>query len=308
MSVFTPLDKQDVLNFLSHYDVGQLVSYEGIQSGVMNTNYYVDTDQNRFVLTLFEHLPIAELPYFVELTEHLQQKNFPSQKMVQASNGKFLFELKAKPALLSYCLPGQTIENPSVAMCSVGGELIAQLHLALDDFSPERANGCGWGWYRASSHAVQTFLNADEQQLLTEEIALIDTIDWSQMRYGTIHADFFPDNVLIHQDNISGVIDYYFACKDALAYDLAIAVNAWSNDAVTGFDEAKHQALMDGYQAIFPLNGYEQEVFPKLLRLAALRFWLSRLMDYHKQTASDQILVKDPDVKKALMIYHRSRS
>jgi len=300
MSVFTSVSIQQLQTWLKDYAIGELIELKGISSGITNTNYFVTTSQNKYVLTLFEHNTLDELPYFIDLMSHLASNGIPCPRPITDKAGLSLHMLNGKPAALISCLKGQDVDVPNIKQCSAVGQVLAQMHLVSLSFDVQpnhlhTHNPRGANWRIKTAAQVMPLLPEPDQQLLKETIAFQAALDVSNLPMGVIHADLFRDNVLFDGDEIGGLIDFYYACHDVLAYDLAIAVNDWCVHADGSLDEPRLNAMLSAYQAIRPFNEAEQAAWPSLLRIAALRFWLSRLYDQIYPQTGELTHAKDPN-------------
>lgn len=319
MSVFTSVNAQQLSTWLSHYSVGEVVDIKGISAGITNTNYFVTTNVkpgqsydkaqadvglNRYVLTLFEHNALEELPYFVELMTHLAKHQVPCPKPIVDGNGHSLHILNNKPAIMVSCLKGSDVAHPSLGQCAEVGRVLAHMHLASQSFmnKAHNENVRGKKWREETVVKVLPFLNAQEQALVNSTMVLQSTLDLSQLPMGVIHADLFRDNVLFDGESIGGFIDFYYACYDVLAYDLAIAVNDWCVLENGEFDPARLSAMMSAYQAERPFTELETAHWHDLLIIAAFRFWLSRLYDKAFPQAGEMTHAKDPDEFKRILL------
>jgi len=304
MSVFTSVSIQQLQVWLQNYAIGELIELKGISSGITNTNYFVTTknnngSQNKFVLTLFEHNTLEELPYFIDLMSHLAANGIPCPQPIADKSGVCLHTLNGKPAALISCLKGRDVEVPNVAQCSAVGKVLAQMHIASLSFDvlpshQNTHNPRGADWRTKTAIQVMPHLLLEDQQLLQETMTFQATFDTSQIPMGVIHADLFRDNVLFDGDEIGGLIDFYYACHDVLAYDLAIAVNDWCVEADGRLDELRLNAMLSAYQAVRPLSEAERGAWAGLLSIAALRFWLSRLYDQIYPQSGELTHSKDP--------------
>jgi homoserine kinase type II len=294
MSVYTTVTPQELSGWLAGYDVGTLVDMQGIAAGIENTNYFVTTTRGRFVLTLFEKLTAAELPFYLGLMAHLAERGVPSAHPVNDRAGHMLGELKGKPAALVCFLPGKDIAHPASGHCAAVGAMLARIHLAGADYPLVMDNPRGPRWWNAALPEIVPFLGRDEAQLLSEEVQLQSRYRSSELPCGAIHADLFRDNVLFEGDTISGVIDFYFACTDALLYDTAICVNDWCVRADGSLDAERAAALLAAYRALRPFTTAEHDAWPLMLRAGALRFWVSRLYDLHLPRPGELTHAKDP--------------
>ena len=225
MSVYTPVSEAELHSFLADYAIGALVSFTGIQAGLQNTNYFVNTTQGAYVLTLFEQHHAAELPYFMQLMQHWSAAGLAIAQPIENRKTKILNELNGKPAALVTRLAGMHVEQPNLAQCAAIGQTLAHMHNSAQHFTAYRAPDRGHVWRMQTAQQLSTQVAAADAELLQSEIAFQQRIPWQQLAQGTIHADLFRDNALLVDNTISGVLDLYFACYDSLLYDLAIVVN-----------------------------------------------------------------------------------
>ncbi|MEQ1598317.1 MAG: homoserine kinase [Methylotenera sp.] len=301
MSVFTTLNLEEVRVWLRDFTIGEIVELRGIAAGITNTNYFVITDSTRYVLTIFEHNKLEELPYFVDLMTHLAKHGVPCPAPIIDKNGLALHVLKGKPALMVSCLNGRDIETPNAAQCAQVASGLAQLHIAGQSFVKKSHNQRDQDWRDATVEQVMLKLSADEQKLLKTELYFQDKLDLSQLPHGVVHGDLFRDNVLFNGDKLGGFIDFYYACDDSFAYDVAIAVNDWCVLADGSFDDNKLNAFLNAYQAVRPFTAAENASWHALLRGAALRFWLSRLFDFYYPAEGELTHAKDPNHFKKIL-------
>ncbi|MGA9666410.1 MAG: homoserine kinase [Gallionella sp.] len=294
MAVFTSVSEAELTAWLGDYSLGRLLELQGIASGIENTNYFVTTTNGRFVLTLFEILGADELPFYLNLMAHLARHGIPCPNPVANRRNQFLGSLKGKPACIVSRLNGKSTASPSNPQCAAIGAMQAQMHIAGQSFSQIMPNPRGAAWRATTAPLVQPFLDAQQTALLESEVALHAGRDWNSLPQGVIHADLFRDNVLLEENRVGGLIDFYFACSDALLYDVAITVNDWCLHADGTLDMAKTHTLLRAYHAVRPFLDSEQNAWPLLLRAAALRFWLSRLFDKFLPRDGELILAHDP--------------
>jgi homoserine kinase type II len=294
MSVFTTLSLEEVRDWLGQFNIGTLQSLKGIAAGITNTNYFVVTDTSRYVLTIFEKNDFDELPYFVNLMTHLAQHGVPCPSPIVDQQGIALHRLKGKPALMVSCLQGRDIDTPNVAQCKAVASTLANMHFAGLSFHQQSHNQRGQGWRIITAQQVLPKLGVEQQALLQEELDYQHGLDLTPLPHGVIHGDLFRDNVLFDGDQLGGFIDFYYACHDVLAYDVAIAANEWCIHEDGRFDPAKRDAFLEAYQAVRPFEAIELQAWQALLRRAALRFWLSRLYDFHFPVAGELTHAKDP--------------
>ena len=304
MAVFTRVTDADITAWLVDYSLGTLQELQGIPSGIENTNYFVTTSNGRFVLTLFEKLTADELPFYLNLMAHLARHGIPCPAPMADRHNRFLGELNDKPACIVSRLHGKSILQPTVANCAAVGAMLAQLHVAGQSFGERMANPRGPVWRAQAAAEVTLFLPAENAALLREEIALHAHNDSGDLVQGVIHADLFRDNVLMDGERIGGLIDFYFACNDALLYDVAITVNDWCAGANSTPDATRTRALLRAYDAVRPFSAAEAAAWPMMLRLAALRFWLSRLYDLHLPRDGELVNAHDPAHFERILKHH----
>jgi len=294
MAVFTSVSEAELTAWLGDYSLGQLLELQAIASGIENTNYFVTTSNGRFVLTLFEKLTADELPFYLNLMAHLARHGIPCPCPVANRRNQFLGKLNGKPACIISRLSGKSITAPNIAQCAAIGAMLGQMHIAGQSFSQIMPNPRGAAWRTATAPQILPFLDTEQAALLDSEVALHARQNWAALPQGVIHADLFRDNVLLEENRVGGLIDFYFACSDALLYDVAITVNDWCMDADGSLAAARAQAFLRAYHAVRPLLDSEREAWLLMLRVAALRFWLSRLFDLHLPRDGELIHAHDP--------------
>jgi len=294
MSVFTTVTHEQLSAWLTNYSIGTLTALEGIAAGIENTNYFVTTSRGRYVLTLFEKLKAAELPFYLNLMDHLAGQGVPSARPVRNRAGANSGELNGKPAALVSFLRGKDITAPGAGQCARCGVLLAGIHQAGGSYATSMDNPRGPQWWESVVPEIVPFLDADGVELLREEVRFQSRQRREALPRGAIHADLFRDNVLWDDGRISGVIDFYFACTDALLYDVAIAVNDWCVAEDGELDGSRATALLDAYGKARPFTAAERAAWPVMLRAAALRFWVSRLYDFYLPRPGELTHAKDP--------------
>lgn len=307
MSVYTRIERGELETFLSNYNAGTLTDFEGIQSGIENTNYFVNTNTGNFVLTIFEHHTKEELPFFLDLTAFLSEHEIPCAHPSADKNNTYLGQLKNKPAALVERLVGKSLEQPQPGHCSSVGHVLAKMHIAGQNFPQTRDNPRGPHWWHETTKLLKSKISPDEQKMLEEELDYQMQFRLSHLPRGIIHADLFRDNVLFDGNELGGLIDFYYACTDVLLYDLAITVNDWCVNANQSLDPELTIAMTKEYTNIRPLVDDEVEAWPVMLRAAALRFWLSRLYDKHFPRPGEMTHTHDPDVFKNILAHHRGQ-
>ncbi len=309
MAVYTLIDDDSLADFLACYELGQLLSLKGIAEGVENSNYLVITERGRYILTLYEkRVDPADLPFFLGLMEHLAQRGVRCPTPVHGSDGAALRQLCGRPAALIEFLDGVSPRRWQAAQCAELGRALARLHLAGADFEMRRANALSLdGWHRlftACRHHADSVCPGLEAELASELEALAAA--WpADLPSGVIHADLFPDNVFFRGAELSGIIDFYFACNDLLAYDLAICLNAWCFEPDGAFNITKARQLFAGYQQIRPIGADELAALPLLARGAACRFLMTRLFDWRHQVEGALVKPKDPLEYLEKLRFHR---
>jgi homoserine kinase type II len=301
MSVYTTVERDELEEFLSHYSLGDLVDYEGISAGIENTNYFVTTSQDQYVLTLFEALSAEELPYFLDLMAHLAEHDVPSAHPMPDEQGKYLRELKGKPAALVRRLAGHNIQTTSPDQCAEIGKVLGHLHVVGQSFSGQRNNLRGPHWWQVTAQRLMPKLDPEETVLLQAELDFQRQHRHDTLPHGVIHADLFRDNALFVNNHLTGIIDFYYACNDVLLYDVAVTVNDWCTLPDGRLDPDRLTALLEAYQTERPFSASEQTDWPVMLRAAALRFWLSRLEDQHFPREGEITHIKDPHVFRRIL-------
>ena len=300
MSVYTSVNVEELKIWLQDYALDNLTDYQGIKSGITNTNYFLMTAHDRFVLTLFEKNTIEDLPYFVDLMAHLAKNSFLCPKPIFKNNGTALSVLKNKPALIVTCLKGKELNKPEVKHCKAVGASLAELHMKSANFTAQHQNTRDLNWIKKTAETLFSELPQDESLLLREEILYQEKKNY-KLPKSTIHGDLFRDNVLFLNDQVSGFIDFYYACTDYLILDVAIAVNDWCVNNDGSFDEARLNAFLDAYKKIRSFNDDEDQAWNDILRLASLRFWVSRLNDFYHIEEGELTFIKDPDHFKKIL-------
>jgi homoserine kinase type II len=299
MAVYTDVTADELAQFLKSYQLGELLSYKGIAEGVENSNFLLHTTSGYFILTLYEkRVAKGDLPFFLGLMTHLASRGINCPQPVKAKSGEVLGALAGRPAAIISFLEGIWPRKPSVAHCAGVGEVLARMHLAGADFPMCRANALSVsGWRPLFEQAAS---RADEVQIglrefIAAELDRLESNVWPRdLPIGVIHADLFPDNVFFLGERVSGVIDFTFACTDMLAYDVAICLNAWCFESDCSFNVTKARAFLNAYGRVRKLSSAEEDALPLLARGAALRFLLTRLVDFLNVPKGALVRPKDP--------------
>jgi homoserine kinase type II len=309
MAVYTEVGDAELEAFLAEYDIGRAEAFKGIAEGVENSNYLLTTDRAQFIVTLYEkRVDPKDLPFFLGLMDHLSQRGISCPKPVHGRDGQALRSLAGKPAAITSFLHGLWPRRIAVKHCGPVGEALAEFHLAGQDFALKRPNAlsvAGWRPLFEASRAHADDVAAGLARELGEELAFFEAHWPGDLPAGVIHADLFNDNVFFLNDQLSGLIDFYFACNDALAYDVAVCLNAWCFEADRSFNATKARALLQAYEKIRPLTAAELRALPLLARGAALRFLLTRLYDWIHTPANALVKRKDPLEYLAYLRFHR---
>ena len=304
MSVFTPVTDDEARALLEHYTLGELEELQGIAQGVENTNFFLTTTTGEYVLTLFEHIPRADLPFYVNLMAHLADHEVRCPQPKARDDGELLSEVNGKPAVIVTKLPGRPMAQPDAAHCRRAGAVLAGLHNAGIDFDGALDNWRGREWRERFAATLQPKLAADDNALIAAENRFQAGFDDTVLPQGIIHGDFFHDNVLWDEEGEAGVIDFYFACDDVLLYDLAIAVNDWCATRDATIDPVRAKAFLEGYRHERPFEDQEADLWPVMLRRAALRTWLGRLGYNHFPRDAEMTIPKDHAFSKRLLQHH----
>lgn len=310
MAVFTRITQDELQQWLKGRQCGELLSFEGIESGIENTNYFVNTSTGRFVLTLFEKLRAEDLPFYLGLMEHLAKKGLAVPGPIANTKGELFNTLHGKPATLVTCLRGKSVDHPNAAQCHAIGKFSAQAHLAVADFAGNTPNPRGLAWIEKAMNELDDHLPKAVCTLLHSEVShqkiVAASNAYKSLPKGAVHADLFRDNALMQGDMLGGVIDFYFAGVDTFLFDLAVTANDWCINLNSGeLTEDLLDALLTGYQEVRPLTIHECELWQDMLRAAALRFWASRLYDFYMPREAEVLNVKDPQHFERVLLARR---
>ncbi len=303
MAVFTEVSPADATALLKSLELGELVELKGISGGIENTNYFLtserDGSQRQHVLTLFERLSFEQLPFYLHLMQHLAAHGIPVPNPVATPKGEILLKVKGKPAALVNRLSGHSELAPTTDHCAQVGAMLARMHLAGRDYPRHQPNLRGLPWWNDTVPVVLPYMETEQAQLLRSELAYQNHVAasaaYAALPRGPVHADLFRDNVMFDQGQLSGFFDFYFAGVDTWLFDLAVCLNDWCIDLPTGAHDAERaQAFVAAYQSVRPLEAAERQLLPALLRAGALRFWVSRLWDFHLPREASMLKAHDP--------------
>ncbi len=299
MAVFTSVTEEQAALLMSQLGLGELTSLKGIEGGIENTNYFASTDLGEYVLTLFERLNHEQLPFYLFLMKHLAEKGIPVPNPAANRDGDILHTLNEKPTAVVNRLSGQSQLAPEAVHCAAVGSMLARMHLAGEDYNRSQPNLRGLAWWNDTVPVVLPYLDEAQASLLQSELAYQNHIAngaaYQALPRGPVHADLFRDNVMFEGTALTGLFDFYFAGVDTWLFDLAVCMNDWCIDLQTGEHASdRAQAMLEAYQAVRPLRPAERQLLPAMLRAGALRFWISRLWDFHLPRDAAMLKPHDP--------------
>ena len=299
MAVFTPVTVADLTPWIDQFPLGRVLAVDGIASGIENSNFFLTTQAGEFVLTIFENLRFEQLPFYLHLMRHLAERGVRVPAPVANASGMILHELHGKPASIVTKLKGACQMAPAPAHCAAVGTMLAKMHLAAQDFGIRQPNLRGLAWWQATAPTVLPHLPAELGALLRSEVAFqtaqAATESARALPQGPIHADLFRNNVMFDGQHLTGFFDFYFAGCDTWLFDVAVTVNDWCIELDTGaLDAPRVRALLDAYAAVRAFTAAETDAWQPMLRAAALRFWLSRLYDFHLPRDAEMLTPHDP--------------
>ena len=299
MAVFTAVTLDDLTQWITQFPLGQAHAIKGIASGIENSNFFITTDSGEFVLTIFENLSAAQLPFYLELMRHLAERGVLVPAPVANAQGALCALLHGKPAAIVSKLEGSSQMAPQPVHCAAVGAMLARMHLAGRDFALNQPNLRGLAWWNLATAAVMRFLDTSKADLLRAEMHFQESYaaceHYHRLEQGPVHADLFRNNVMFDGARLTGFFDFYFAGVDTWLFDVAVTVNDWCIDLDTGvLDAARVRAMLDAYHAVRPFTDDEQVSWQPMLRAAALRFWLSRLYDLHLPREAELLTPHDP--------------
>ncbi len=299
MAVFTEVSFDEAAAFLQTLDLGNLQTIKGCAGGIENTNYFVDTDRGDYVLTLFERLTFEQLPFYLHLMKYLAGRGIPVPDPAAGKNGNILHRLKGKPAAVVNKLAGSSELAPTAAHCAGVGNMLANMHLAGRDFALHQPNLRGLAWWNDTVPVVLPHITPEQRSLILGELAYQNHIaassGYKALPTGAVHADLFRDNVMFEHGQLTGFFDFYFAGCDTFLFDLSVCLNDWCVDLPTGrHDAGRAHAFLAAYQSQRLLTAQERALLPAMLRAGALRFWISRLWDFHLPREAAVLKAHDP--------------
>ena len=309
MAVYTKITDKELAKFLENYNISQVISFQGIAEGVENTNYLIKTQESSYILTIYEkRVKSSDLPFFLGLMDHLASSNFPCPIPIHTKKGEILSFIANKPAALISFINGKIIDHPNENHCYQIGESIANLHITCKDFAKKRENSLlfdGWKKLIESCSERHSKISVDLEKKIHAEYDFLSESWPTILPTGVIHADLFTDNAFFTNDKLSGIIDFYFACNDFFAYDIAICINAWCFNNNIQFNIKNSESLINGYQKIRKLTQEEKQYMPILFRGAAFRFFLTRLYDLNNYKKGAFVKPKDPMEFWKILSYHQ---
>ena len=299
MAVFTPVTLDDLSQWITQFDLGKALAIKGIPSGIENTNFFITTEFGEYVLTIFEKLSFEQLPFYLNLMRHLAERGVLVPAPIATHQGELINALHGKPASIVSKLEGSSQMEPQAVHCAAVGAMLARMHIAAENFPIRQPNLRGLAWRNEPAPVVMPYLSGSNKQLLTEEMAFqnafAESDTYRQLQNGPIHADLFRNNVMFNGDHLTGFFDFYFAGCDTWLFDVAVTVNDWCIDVETGvLDQERVRAMLDAYHHVRPFTAAEQSAWQAMLRAGALRFWLSRLYDFHLPRDAEMLTPHDP--------------
>ena len=299
MAVFTPVSIDDLQHWIEQFPLGRVMRIDGIASGIENSNFFLTTETGEYVLTIFENLSFAQLPFYLHLMRHLAERGVSVPAPIANATGEIIHTLHGKPACIVTKLAGKSQMAPQPVHCAAVGAMLAKMHLAAQDFPIRQPNLRGLDWWRATTPLVVPHLSAERATLLQAEVAFQSaqaaTDHVRALPRGPIHADLFRNNVMFDGEKLTGFFDFYFAGCDTWLFDVAVTINDWCIELRTGaLDVARVRALVDAYDAVRHFTPAEHAAWQPMLRAAALRFWLSRLYDFQQPRDAEMLTPHDP--------------
>ena len=312
MAVYSPISKEELEIFLQQYNIGKLIKYEGILEGIENTNYKLETSKNIYILTIFEkRVSPEDLPFFINLKNHLTKKKFLCPKPIKNRNQKYINLIKNKNCVIISYLEGNKTSTVENNHCNQVGKMLALLHNQSKDFNGKRNNSMNYNQWKNIFLKIQ---NKKDNQFsnimpnINDELLYLETAWPKNLPKGIIHADAFQDNVFFKKNKFSGLIDFYFACNDFLAYDIALTINAWCFDNKAEFKKNRFLNIIQGYESLRQLTQIEKKHLSTLLRGAALRILITRIHDYVFHSKGAYVELKDPQEYNSILLFHQKNN
>lgn len=306
MSVYTTVEAAQLEQFLTRYSLGKLKKFAAIATGITNTNYYLDTEVGRFILTLYEHHSDDELSYMLALQQHLVNRSLRCSSPVADRRGNLFSNLKQRPAAIIHRLDGKVRRQPESLHCAIIGAELARFHLMGQDYPGGRTNPRGIDWIIAVTDMLDTALNDADQKLIKTTLRAAGKLDLGSLPRGSIHADLFRDNALFIDDELGGILDFDYACRGNFVFDIAVLLNDWCIDSRGMLVAERIGATLEAYQQYRRLEAIEIDSLPFMLRLTALRFWLSRLYDRAFPLSGELAFTKDPETFREMLVLRNS--
>lgn len=299
MAVFTSVTLEDLAPWMTQFPLGKALNIRGIASGIENSNFFIDTEQGEYVLTIFENLNFEQLPFYLKLMRHLADRGVLVPAPIANADGELCVSLHGKPAAIVSKLNGSSQMEPQPVHCAEVGTMLARMHLAGRDFTIHQANLRSLDWWQLTVPTVLGFLSAENRQLMQDEIAFQSafafTPTYKALVTGPVHADLFRNNVMFDGEQLTGFFDFYFAGCDTWLFDVAVTINDWCIDVASGeLDMARVQAMLNAYHVVRPFTAEESQAWQAMLRAAAFRFWLSRVYDFYQPRDAEMLTPHDP--------------
>jgi homoserine kinase type II len=313
MAVYTEVSFEEAARLMAELQLGELTDFKPCSGGIENTNYFADTGQGRYVLTLFERLTQEQLPFYLYLMKHLAQRGVPVPDPQANGNGDILLSVQGKPACVVNRLAGGSELAPGAAHCATVGAMLAQMHLAGRDYGRTQPNLRGLAWWNETVPVVLPHVSDEQRALLQSELAyqnhVAQTSAYTALPQGAIHADLFRDNVMFEGTALTGFFDFYFAGTDTWVFDLAVCLNDWCIDLSSGVaDVEREHAFLSAYNSVRPLAAAERMLLPAMLRAGALRFWISRLWDFYLPRQASVLQAHDPTHFERVLLARRAQA
>ena len=302
MSVYTKINRDEINIHLDKYSLGSVISLTGISDGIENTNYLLKTDRNEYIFTIFENIDNTNISNYLSFMNHLNEKGLLCPKVMKSNNDELFIEIKSKPSAIIQKLPGKSVITANNSHCSQIGELLANFHNYGIDFKVDLTNTRDNNWCHKSFEKLSSVISVSQSNIIREAIKMQEELIKEDLPKGTIHADLFRDNVLFNNGSISGMIDFYYSCKGYLIYDLAVVVNDWCSDGNGSIIFDKYEMLIKAYNKKRVITNKENDLWKHSLISAALRFYLSRLLDLHFPKIGEMTHIKDPHIFENILL------